>query len=75
MGKQNLALIDYLEHHPEGITIFEAMFNLGIGCLHKRLSEIEREVSRRGYIIEDEWETTSKGARVKRHRLTHVAYG
>ena len=75
MGRQNTKLLDYLITHPEGVTIFSAMFELGIGCLHKRLSEIESEVARRGYIIEDQRETTSNGARVVRHRITKVAYG
>ena len=75
MSKQNARLLSYLETHPEGVTIFEAMFNLGIGCLHKRLSEISPIVAKMGYIIDDEWETTSSGARVVRHRLTRINYG
>lgn len=72
---QNAKLIDYLQTHSEGVTIFSAMFELGIGCLHKRLSEISPKVAKLGYIIEDEWEKTPGGARVVRHRLTRINYG
>lgn len=67
-------LLNYLESH-DGITVLEAFQELKICCLHKRIAELSPKVARMGYIIEDEWETTSGGARVVRHRLNHVAYG
>jgi len=73
MATQNARLLCYLESHESGITIFEAMFELGIGCLHKRLSELQPIITKMGYILDDEWETTPGGARVVRHRLSRIA--
>ena len=70
MGKQNKAVLDWLENH-DGITQLEA-FN-AIGCC--RLSERVRELEAIGLSIDHVPEKTPGGARVIRYRLLPIAYG
>ena len=71
---QNARLLTYLEAH-DGITVLEAAYELQIFCLHKRLSELQPLLARMGYVLNDEWETTTGHKRVVRHRLENIAYG
>jgi hypothetical protein len=71
---QKAKLLSYLQTH-DGITVLEAAYDLKVFCLHKRLSELEPVLTQMGYILNDEWETTSGGARVVRHRLERIAIG
>lgn len=41
MATQNTLLLEFLEHHPEGITRLEAMRDLGIMNLWARIAELE----------------------------------
>lgn len=69
---QNDRLLDWLEHHPEGITTLTAMEQLRILRLSQRVIELERQ----GVLIDHDPEKTPGGARVIRYRLNNrVAYG
>lgn len=67
---QEEALLKYLKRHPGGITTWVAFDQLGITCLWKRISDLER----RGHIIErqDVYGTNRYGnaCKVVRYRLT-----
>lgn len=71
---QKAKLLTYMQTH-DGVTVLEAFQELHICCLHKRISELKPVLAQMGYILNDEWETTSGGARVVRHRLERVALG
>lgn len=71
---QKAKLLAYLQTH-DGVTVLEGFQELRICCLHKRLAELEPVLAQLGYILNDEWETTSGGARVVRHRLERIAIG
>lgn len=74
MSSQVQRLFDYMQTH-DGVSVLEAFQELKICCLHKRIAEMVPLAAKQGFIVDDQWETTSGGARVVRHRLERVAVG
>jgi hypothetical protein len=69
-------LLAYLKKHRKGITSLESAVNLGIVCLHKRISELEDPYSYYNYMsytpslrITRTKERTASGSIVTRYKL------
>lgn len=60
---QHQKIIHYCRTH-DGITVREAGIDLGVYCLHKRISELKEQ----GYVFDEPWEERD-GKRWVRHRL------
>ena len=71
MGRQNRALLSWLESHDGGLTQLEAFNALHICRLSERIRELERD---HGILIEHEPDR-SNNARFIRYKLLRVAYG
>lgn len=55
-------LITLIANREKGVTIWDAMTDLGIGCLHKRIAELEQlgaVIEHRDESKKNRWGTTS----------------
>ena len=72
-------LLAYLKKHRKGITTMEAFRELGITCVHKRISELECEGHWENWTVAPQWiqshfitrtkERTATGSIVTRYKL------
>ena len=61
------AVLGALRAHPEGITQMDALLRLGLGdSLAQRVNELRAE----GHDVRTAYETTDRGQRVARYRLS-----